>query len=77
MMNATERGPEDQSIKERFPGFSVVWHRADNRKGIVQGWLEYCDGAEAINVCWGSESSNEMPDMLVTSDPEKEFAPKQ
>lgn len=68
------RDPEDQSIKERFPAWSTVWHRANNMKGIVQGWMENCDGSESVQVCWGGEVSTEYPEMLLTADPE--FSPQ-
>jgi hypothetical protein len=70
-LNPMQRDPEDQSIKERFPAWSEVWHRADHRKGIVDGWHEEANGSEQVHVCWGSEgTSNEYPEMLLTEDPE-------
>lgn len=73
----SERGPDDQSIKERFPAFSVVWHRASDAKGIVCGWIELCDSTEMLWIDWGNTVGPIEPEVVTTTDPEKEFAPKE
>lgn len=71
------RGPEDQSIKERFPAYTIVWHRGSEAKGVVYGWLEYADGTEAVYVDFGTSAMPLIPEILTTVDPEKEFSPKE
>jgi hypothetical protein len=75
-MSTGTRSPEDQSIKERFPAFSLVWHRGDERKGVVYGWLEYADGTEAVYVDFGSSAMPILPEILTNQDPDAEFSGK-
>lgn len=67
------RLPEDQSIKEKFPPFSIVWHRGDGRRGVVYGYLEYCDGTEAVYVDFGSSAMPLIPEVVTRTDPDTEF----
>lgn len=42
-----------RAILQRWPAGAFVWHRANGRRGIVEGWKICADGAILISVSWG------------------------
>lgn len=63
----------DRPLRQQFPPFARVWHRASGDSGIVIGYVEYCDGTERVYVDHGGGCVAEFPQALTLTDPEKEF----
>lgn len=57
------------SLIDNFPAGSVIWHRANEARGVVQGWEVDVGGSATLIVDYGSNNSSKEYPSCVSSSP--------
>lgn len=60
-MNIEKTLKEAEQIMRRWKPGTRVWHRANGRRGLIDGFLICADGAIMVRVSWGDNQTPNYP----------------